>query len=339
MRLTPLISLALAAPIRGLIRFGCSQLVVDRLDPLVEPGNAPSAHLHQIIGGNSFVPDMKPSTHDPAKLSTCTTCQPADDFSNYWTASLYFRARNGTYKRVPQKANSGFEGQNGGMTVYYMQNQLADYQQQAKVKAFQPGFRMLIGAPTASTKEEANRYPQLTYTCLQTMGTRFPETKSFPTKPCPSGIMVNLRFPTCWDGLNLDSPDHMSHMTYPASGTFESQGPCPSSHPVRVPQVMYEVIYETASFNDRSLWPEDGSQPFVYSFNDTSGFGNHGDYIFGWKDDALQNIMDEECYVNCSSMRTQTIEDMNACSINRKVVEDIGDDDWIAALPGQTHAV
>ncbi|OAL51172.1 hypothetical protein IQ07DRAFT_620948 [Pyrenochaeta sp. DS3sAY3a] len=332
-----LTGLALVAQSHALIRFGCSQLVVDRLDPLVEPGKAPSAHLHQIIGGNSFEPEMTPSKHDPAKLSTCTTCQPADDFSNYWTASLYFRARNGTFKRVAQKGNSGFEGQNGGMTVYYMQNQLADFQQKAKVKAFQPGFRMLIGAPTASTRAEADRYPQLTYTCLQDMSTRFPETKDFPKKPCPAGIMVNLRFPTCWDGKNLDSPDHMAHMSYPASGTFESQGPCPSTHPVRVPQLMYEVIYETAPFNDLSLWPEDNSQPFVYSFGDTSGYGNHGDYLFGWKDDSLQKIMDEECYVGCSSMRTQTIAQMNACSIKNKVVEDIGDDDWITALPGQHH--
>jgi hypothetical protein len=134
-----LIALALIAPSRaGLIRFGCSQLVVDRLDPLVEPANAPSAHLHQIIGGNSFVPDMRPEVHDLPGMSTCTTCQPADDFSNYWTASLYFRARNGTYKRVRQIGNAGFEGQNGGMTVYYMTGQLADYQQSSKVTAFQP---------------------------------------------------------------------------------------------------------------------------------------------------------------------------------------------------------
>jgi hypothetical protein len=26
------------------------------------------------------------------------------DLSNYWTAVVYFKARNGTYKRVPQKA-------------------------------------------------------------------------------------------------------------------------------------------------------------------------------------------------------------------------------------------
>jgi len=32
---------------------------------------------------------------------------------------MYFRARNGTFHRVAQKANVGFEQANGGMTVYY----------------------------------------------------------------------------------------------------------------------------------------------------------------------------------------------------------------------------
>lgn len=99
---------------------------------------------------------------------------------------------------------------------------------------------------------------------------------------------------------------------------------------------MYEVIYETGPFNSASDWPEeDGSQPFVYSFGDATGYGNHGDYIFGWKDDALQRIMDEECYVGCQSMKTQSIEMMNKCSVPREVDEDVGDEGWIDALPGQ----
>ena len=105
-----------------------------------------------------------------------------------------------------------------------------------------------------------------------------------------------------------------------------------------MPQLMYEVIYETTPFNDASLWPTDGSQPFVYSFDDHSGYGNHGDYIFGWKDDSLQNIMDEECYVGCSMMKTQSMEMMNSCSVPRKVIEDIGDQSWIPALPGHSNA-
>jgi hypothetical protein len=47
------------------------------------------------------------------------------------------------------------------------------------------------------------------------MLTRTNETLAFPTIPCPEGIMVNVRFPTCWDGVNLDAPDHMGHVAYP----------------------------------------------------------------------------------------------------------------------------
>jgi Domain of unknown function (DUF1996). len=59
MKKDPLITLALAVPASALIRFGCSQLVVERLDPLVTPGMNPSPHLHQIIGGVSNRPKKK----------------------------------------------------------------------------------------------------------------------------------------------------------------------------------------------------------------------------------------------------------------------------------------
>ncbi len=58
---------------------------------------------------------MDPADHDLPALSTCTTCQFSEDFSNYWTAVLFFRARNGTYKRVQQIPNAGFNGTHGGM--------------------------------------------------------------------------------------------------------------------------------------------------------------------------------------------------------------------------------
>ncbi|GAW26605.1 putative carbohydrate-binding module family 1 protein [Rosellinia necatrix] len=60
----------------------------------------------------------------------------------------------------------------------------------------------------------------------------------------------------------------MDHMAYPASGTFDSRGPCPASHPVPVPQLMYETVWDTRRFNNPEDWPEDGSQPFVWSFGD-----------------------------------------------------------------------
>ncbi|PVH82274.1 hypothetical protein DL98DRAFT_620270 [Cadophora sp. DSE1049] len=307
------------------LRFSCSQLVHERLDPLVNPGVAQSPHLHQIIGGNAFNITMDPQ-NDPSSLATCTSCTFSEDFSNYWTAVLYFRARNGTFKRVPQIGNQLFEDANGGVTVYYLAGK-------NKVKAFKKGFRMITGDPRIRTKDEAQKYRQLTYTCLQTPGTRTGETKDMPTKPCPAGIMANLRFPTCWDGINLDSPDHQSHVTYPLNGTFESNAPCPSSHPVYIPQLFFEIVWDTRQFNDKSLWPEDGSQPFVWSYGDATGYGNHGDYVFGWKGDALQRAMDSSnCNVNCPVLKTQSIQTGNKCTQKQKVKEEIGG--WLTELPG-----
>jgi len=58
---------------------------------------------------------MDSKTLDIPKKATCTTCQFTEDFSNYWTAVLYYRAKNGSFKRVPQRAQGGMEGTQGGM--------------------------------------------------------------------------------------------------------------------------------------------------------------------------------------------------------------------------------
>jgi len=299
----------------------------------------PSAHVHQIVGGNAFNATMDPRADLPSE-STCTSCQFEDDFSNYWTAILYFKSRNGTYKRVPQLGNNQFEKANGGLTIYYMQDAIYQPKQTSKVKGFSPGFRMLTGSPSSRTLASALPYRQLTYVCMDTWTQRAPETMTFPTRKCKSGIMTSVRFPTCWDGKNLDSPDHMSHMSYPEEGTFESGGRCPDSHPVRVGQVMYEVVWDASAFKDE--WEEGGGgQPFVWSMGDGTGFANHGDYLFGWKGDALQKILDTDCHfgTNCSKetgLKLQSIEAMNRCTQKPKVDEDI--DGWLDALPGGYHA-
>lgn len=97
MRLTPLLFAAGAlAADTTMLRFGCAQIAIDRIDPLVNPGVAPSPHMHQIVGGDAFNTTI--ASTDVASLATCTSCNFADDFSNYWTANVYFKARNGSYK-------------------------------------------------------------------------------------------------------------------------------------------------------------------------------------------------------------------------------------------------
>jgi uncharacterized protein DUF1996 len=87
---------------------------------------------------------------DPSMASTCTSCTFSEDFSNYWTASLYFRSpENGTYKMVKQQY--GFTGVDGvkqpiggGLTIYYM----SPYGGNGKTVAFKP-----VQVPSSNVEE------------------------------------------------------------------------------------------------------------------------------------------------------------------------------------------
>jgi len=327
--------LAQSASAQNMLRFGCSQLTVERADPLVSPGLAPAPHTHQIIGGNSFNLTMEPAKYDPAVLSTCTSCTYSEDFSNYWTASLYFKSpENGTFQRVPQFANVGIQ-QNGGMTVYYM----AYSAKNGKMTAFKPGFRMLAGDPMSKKNDKK---ASICHRCLKNGEGFAPcdskDTGELPTKFCPGGIRATVIFPSCWDGVNLDSPDHKSHVAYSNSGGLGTPN-CPSTHPVAIPQVMYEVMWDTGKYkNDK--WYGTGKQPFVYSFGDGTGYGQHGDYLFGWKGDSLQKAMDAlpsgKCAnANCSVLKVQSAADAQKCTKGQQVKENVGTDgSWLKELPG-----
>lgn len=266
---------------------------------------------------------------DPANRATCTTCVFTEDLSNYWTAVLYFKARNGSYHRVNQYPNSLIGNLNGGMTVYYIQNDFSTNGNQ-KITSFKPGFRMTVGDPNSRN----GVHPGLTYTCLQNVNTRFPETKNFPTGPCPAGIMANHHFPSCWDGKNLDSPNHQDHMYYASRGSFIAAGPCPSTHPVRMPQVALETMWDTRPFNNKADWPVDPKeQPFFWSYTDSTGLGTHADYLFGWKDNSLQKAMDYNQLISDGALKKQSVAQQNACSLKSTVKENI--DGWVASMPGQ----
>jgi len=134
-------ALALTALVQAGLRFPCSTLTIQRLDPAGQPGVSPSAHVHMIVGGNAFNATM---VGDVGERATCTTCQMAEDFSNYWVAALYFKhPTNGTYHRVTpmpvQPLLGGSNGAQGGLTVYYTQFDLSrDNLGTQPIKAFPP---------------------------------------------------------------------------------------------------------------------------------------------------------------------------------------------------------
>lgn len=87
----------------------------------------------------------------------------------------------------------------------------------------------------------------------------FPSCVHIPpsVSPMPTLLIVLLR---CWDGVHLDTPNHKSRMQYPINGR------CPTSHPVLVPQIFIELVWDTKKSNH--LWDKGTPNPFVF---------NHGD--------------------------------------------------------------
>lgn len=235
-------------------------------------------------GGNGFALEMN---YTDARASTCSSCpikqgmlhplvaiwnakfMTTPDLSNYWTPTLYVNAKNGSGFSAVPVAGDGI-GTTGGMTVYYQQRPGPDND---PLEAFPEGLRMIAGNPFQRNYTGTFAAQAISFACLDYNGPATPYTNGFPDRNCPDGLRVQVYFPSCWDGVNLDSPDHSSHMSYPADTAYNN-GRCPSTHPVHLISIFYEVIYQTDNYANE--W--NGNQhPFVLAQGDNTGYGFHGD--------------------------------------------------------------
>jgi hypothetical protein len=138
-------------------------------------------------------------------------------------------------------------------------------------------------------------------------------------------------FPSCWDGKNVDSPDHKSHMAYPDGVDV---GKCPPSHPKRLPTLFFEVLYDTVKWE--SEW--DGNQsPFVLSNGDPHGYSYHGDFVNGWDIPVLEESLAKcgggfEHVEQCKVLTFIPSQERDKCRVSPRVNEEI--DGWLPQLPG-----
>lgn len=122
---------------------------------------------------------------------------------------------------------------------------------------------------------------------------------NFPdVNKCQDGIRYQIFFPQCWDGQNLDSADHKSHMAYPVDNY--NSGSCPSSHPVHTVAIFYEMIIPVSGYN---YW---GQGAYALATGDPTGLAFHADFLMGWDSSVLQDAVD-----NCHNMNG----DINACQV------------------------
>ncbi|KAH7092289.1 hypothetical protein FB567DRAFT_614146 [Paraphoma chrysanthemicola] len=197
-----------------------------------------------------------------------------------------------------------------------------------KLHAFPEGFRMLAGDSNKRSGGSDLATQGISYACL---GANQPETNNIPNYSCPGGLRAQVFFPACWDGKNLDSPDHKSHVAYP---TQYNNGYCPDAFPVHMISIFYEILYNTNIFADQ--W--NGTQhPFVFANGDATGYGLHGDFLNGWDVDVLQNAIDtcndaSGSVDKCAAVTQYSVQECQQCQIPTTVKEPTGGS--LTQLPG-----
>lgn len=161
--------------------------------------------------------------------------------------------------------------------------------------------------------------------------------KEFLDQNCLDGVRAEIVFPSCWDGKNLDSDDHKSHVKFP---TLIQDGVCPETHPVYFPIMFFETIWNTQDFKD-------DSGQFVFSNGDPTGYGYHADFIAAWDDGVQEQVRDSSQCTGLSSSgeigdcpvfngHTQSKEEALACKLqlNNSILDEITEG-VLDALPGK----
>jgi hypothetical protein len=276
-----------------------------RLDPLVQPGVV-GYHVHKVAGSNKFsAGSLNQSPLDVYKTifsSSCTTCSiKTVDNSQYWHPELYYQWPNGTFSLVPD----------GGLTVYYESRGGFGNQTHPDYQPFPPGFRMVAGNPIRRTFSGTTDELAVSFVCLGNPSA--PEGNKMPTDKyfCSNGFRAQIYFPMCWNGKDIDSPDHKSHMAYPTSYNL---GNCPPTHPVRVPGVFFEAFYSVDQFPHGK-----GTQPFVWACGDQTGYGFHGDFLNGWDPNVMRAALKDP---KCDGSNTANGNNVKACPPLAAYVQD-----------------
>ena len=246
----------------GAFRIVCqfSHMAFD--DPIVLPGQPGRSHLHVFFGNTAANANSTAASIASTGNSTCLGG--TINRTAYWAPAM-IDTRDGT-PVVPSS-----------LAVYYKTGYTGVAP--ATVQSIPAGLRMIAGNSAAKAPVQ---WGPVNFACIDAVTGTGANVYSVPTT-CKAGntIWMRIVFPQCWDGINLDSPDHKSHMAYPSGG-------CPSTHPVALPEITVNVLYIISDPAAPARWrlASDNYDPSL-----PAGYSSHADWFNGWKQEFMDSFV------------------------------------------------
>ena len=253
----------------GNFRTVCAYSHMNNDDPIVAPLRLGASHLH-VFWGNT----KTDATSTAASLATSggSTCRGGTANRRAYWAPAVIDTRTG----APQAPAL--------IHVYYKSGYYGIAP--GELSPLPDGLRMIAGSSTATGPQD-----HAGWRCWDA-GT--PVQATIPACTAGDFVTMTLDFPQCWNGRDLDSADHKSHMAFPVGGR------CPASHPVAVPVVSYNVLYPVTASTDTRGWRLSSD---TYAASSPGGYSVHGDWFDGW-DPAVKRTWTAGCVnrpVTCGS--------------------------------------
>ena len=268
----------------GDFRIGCRFSHVAKDDPIVYPGKPGASHLH-IFFGNTTTSANSGDDFSTFGLSTCAGGKL--NRTGYWTPALIYSCPAGTVGC--NRARDGEIQTPSGSLFYY---KAAGGFNTDSIEWFPPKFRFITGSST-------NNDPALLpgrVDCYTTGGggPPFPNIPSTAQATAIGCYQINLfiNFPVCWDGVNIDSPNHRSHTTGDANGAPFYVG-CAAAYPGafthQFPGITLNIHYDPV-LADLDFLRFSSDQPRATAtgpcataqYNYCAGATMHADWHNGW---------------------------------------------------------
>ncbi|MFH8662916.1 DUF1996 domain-containing protein [Streptomyces afghaniensis] len=245
---------------------------------IAAPGVTNGAHhFHDYIGNqanNAFASDQ-----DLANAET--SCVDKGDKSSYYWPVL--RLQNGSQEQDANSPGGGIEG-NAGEIVTPKQVTLTFVgNPRDKVTAMPRLLRIITGDAKSFVNGPANANASWSCTGFEDRQLK----DKYPLCPQGSDVVRTFKFQSCWDGRNIDSANHRTHVAF-----TDAAGNCPSGFRP-IPQLVQRIVYDVDA---PSL--EDGGRTTplfaVDSFPEQlhKPVTDHGDFINVFDEDLMRDMAD-----------------------------------------------